>query len=114
MLSRMVVNDCVGDNRAQNGLHGGQTFKGPVRHKGVPVKAQLVSNSTVSRLNYPQFTSDHPGLSCSNALSRCRPVLHWNVFRLATHVHGGAMVLSPSWLTVDNPGQLEHGLSIEH
>ena len=39
---------CVGDNRAKNGLHGGQTFKGPVRHKGVPVKAQLVSNSTVS------------------------------------------------------------------
>ena len=38
--------------------------------------------------------------------------------RLATHVHGGAMVLSrsdtvgSSWLTVDNPGQLEHGLSI--
>ena len=48
MLSRMVVNDGVGDNRAQNGLHGGQTFKGPVRHKGVPVKAQLVSNSTGS------------------------------------------------------------------
>ena len=43
MLSRMVVNDGVGDNRAQNRLHGGQTFKGPVRHKGVPVKAQLVS-----------------------------------------------------------------------
>ena len=42
------VNDGVGDDRAQNGLHGGQTFKGPVRHKGVPVKAQLVSNSTVS------------------------------------------------------------------
>ena len=48
MLSRMVVNDGVGDNRAQNGLHGGQTFKGPVRHKGVPVKAQLVSNSLLS------------------------------------------------------------------
>ena len=42
MLSRMVVNDGVGDNLAKNGLHGGQTFKGPVRHKGVPVKAQLV------------------------------------------------------------------------
>ena len=48
------------------------------------------------RLNYPLFTSDHPGLSCSNALSRCRPVLHRNVFRLAMHVHGGALVLSRS------------------
>ena len=63
MLSRMVVNDGVGDNRAQNGLHCGQTFKGPVRHKGVPVKAQLVSNSIVSS-SLLHFTSDHPGLSC--------------------------------------------------
>ena len=46
MLSRMVVNDGVGDNRAQNALHGGH--KGPVRHKGIPVKAQFVSNSTVT------------------------------------------------------------------
>ena len=48
MLNRLVVNGGVGDDRAQNGLHGGQTFKGPVHHDGVPVMAQLVSNSTVS------------------------------------------------------------------
>ena len=102
MLSRMVVNDGVDDNRAQNELHGGQTFKGPVRHKGVPVKAHLAS--------------DHPGLSCSSALSRCRPVLHRNVFRACPWWRYGSIPVrhDSSWLTVDNPGQLEHGLSIEH
>ena len=70
------------------------------------------------RLNYPpppHFTSD-PGLSCSNALSRCRPVMHRNV--PACHAYpwwryGSIPVrYDSSWLTVDNPGQLEHGLSI--
>ena len=78
-----------------------------------PVGIEQKDLSTRSPMLYQNATA-LPGLSCSNALSRCRPVLHPNVFRLATHVHGGAMVLSRYWLTVDNPGQLEHGLSIEH
>ena len=94
MLSRMVVNDGVGDDRAQNGLHGGQTFKGPVRHKRIPVKAQLVSNSTVPSLRriIPVY---HARTLCPGVAQFCT-----GMSRLATRVHGGVMVLSR------HPGQL--------
>ena len=101
MLSRMVVNGGVGDDRAQNRLHGGQTFK------GVPVKAQLgVLISPSLRWIIPVY---HARTLCPGVAQFCT-----GMSRLATHVHDGAMVPSQSLLTVDNPGQLEHGLSIEH
>ena len=101
----MVVNDGVGDNRAQNGLHGGQTFKGPVRHKGVPVKAQLVSNSTVppvyvgsSRfIMLDRFVPVSPSYA-----PECFPACHacpWWRYGSIPVRHDS------SWLTVDNPGQ---------
>ena len=55
------------------------------------------------RLNYPHFTSDHSGLSIkrssmNHARTLCPGVAQFctGMSRIATHVHGGAMVLSRS------------------
>ena len=90
MLSRMVVNDGVGDHRGQNGLSRWAIFKGLVRHKGVPVKGQLhelVSNSTLRRI-IPVY---HARTLCPGVAQFCT-----GMSRLVTHVHSGAMVLSRS------------------